>query len=62
MELGLVDALGSSSYVAREVIGAEKIVDFTPKRSLLERLAQQTGAAMADAVWSRLNSNTLGAY
>ncbi|RKZ45858.1 MAG: S49 family peptidase, partial [Gammaproteobacteria bacterium] len=31
IELGLVDALGSPGYVAREVIGAEDIVDFTKR-------------------------------
>nr|VFJ50118.1 MAG: protease-4 [Candidatus Kentron sp. FW] len=47
MGLGLVDALGSSGYVAREVIGAEEIVDFTWKRDYLERLTERLGAAMA---------------
>lgn len=47
LELGLVDGLGSSSYVAREVIGAEKIKDFTPKQNYLDRFAERFGAAMA---------------
>ena len=50
VKLGLVDGLGSSSYVARELIGAEKIVDFTPEENLLERLAQQMGAGVAGAL------------
>lgn len=45
--LGLVDALGSSSYVAREVIGAEEIVDFTHEVPLLERLSDGLGEAVA---------------
>jgi protease-4 len=45
--LGLVDALGSSSYVAREVIRAEDIVDFTHKEPLLERLSDGLGGAVA---------------
>ncbi|MGH7261641.1 MAG: S49 family peptidase [Nitrospiraceae bacterium] len=45
--LGLVDALGSSSYVAREVIGAEEIVDFTHEVPLLERLSDGIGGAVA---------------
>ncbi len=32
-EIGLIDDFGSSSYVARTIIGAEKIKDFTPKKS-----------------------------
>ncbi len=47
LELGLVDKLGSSSYVAREVIGAEKIKDFTVSEALLDRLAKKMGASMA---------------
>ncbi|MCU0834601.1 MAG: S49 family peptidase [Chromatiaceae bacterium] len=50
IELGLADALGSSSYVAREVIGAEKIVEFTKKRDLFARLADRLGAALAEGL------------
>jgi len=49
-ELGLVDEFGSSGYVAREVIGAERVVDFTPKRDYLERVAERLGAGMARAL------------
>ena len=55
IELGLVDALGSSGYVAREVIGAEDIVDFTPKRGYLDLLADRLGTAMGRAIGARLN-------
>ncbi len=54
VELGLVDALGSSSYVAREVIGAEDIVDFTVARSYLELLAERFGSALGGALGARL--------
>lgn len=50
-ELGLVDEFGSSGYVAREVIGAERVVDFTPKRDYLERVAERLGAGMARALF-----------
>ncbi|MCB1850985.1 MAG: S49 family peptidase [Gammaproteobacteria bacterium] len=50
VQLGLADALGSSSYVAREVIGAEEIVDFTAKEELLERLAKRLGAGATAAL------------
>lgn len=33
LELGLVDGLGSTAYVAREVVGEPEIVDFTVKES-----------------------------
>lgn len=47
MELGLVDGLGSSSYVAREVIEAENIVNYTPSDTLLERFADRIGVSFA---------------
>ena len=47
VELGLVDKLGSSSYVAREVIGAEHIKDFTVTESFMDRFAKKMGASMA---------------
>ena len=49
MELGLIDGFGSSSYVARELIGAEEIVDFTPDEDLLERLSKRLGAGIGTA-------------
>ncbi|HFQ91932.1 MAG TPA: signal peptide peptidase SppA [Chromatiales bacterium] len=50
MELGLIDGLGSSSYVAREIIGAEKIVDYTDHRPYFERLVERLGSGIAQAV------------
>ena len=53
LELGLVDALGSSSYVAREVIGAKTIVDYTREESPLDRFTKKLGASVAErlAMW-----------
>lgn len=45
--LGLTDGLGSSSFVAREIIEAEKIIDYTPRASYLDRFAERLGVAMA---------------
>jgi protease-4 len=47
LELGLVDGLGSSGSVARELIGAETVVDYTKKRDLFEGLAKRLGASVA---------------
>jgi len=44
VELGLADALGSVDYVAREVIKAEDIVDYTQKDNIAEKLARRFGA------------------
>jgi protease-4 len=54
VKLGLVDGLGNSSYVAREIVGVEKIVDFTPSESYLDRFADRIGAAMASVMSSNL--------
>ena len=48
LELGLVDALGSSSYVAREIVGAKEIMDFTRRENYFDRFARRVGAAMAE--------------
>ncbi|WP_281646954.1 S49 family peptidase [Parendozoicomonas sp. Alg238-R29] len=48
--LGLVDGLGSSGYVAREVVGVEDIVDFTVRPGVLERFARQVGASAAETI------------
>ncbi len=50
IELGLADALGSVEYVARDVIKAEDIVDFTPRENVAERLAKRFGAGMAEGL------------
>jgi protease-4 len=50
IELGLADALGSLDYVAREVINAEDIVDFTQKENLAEKFARRFGAGVAAGV------------
>jgi protease-4 len=50
VKLGLADELGSTSYVAREVIGAEETVKFSAQKDLLERLVDRFGAAFAGAL------------
>ncbi|MDR2239502.1 MAG: S49 family peptidase [Zoogloeaceae bacterium] len=52
IELGLADELGNVNYVAREVIKAETIRDYTVQTSLSERFAKQFGASMAEGVMS----------
>jgi len=46
LALGLVDGLGSAGYVAREVIGTEDIVDYTPADTPLEALVRRLGTAV----------------
>ena len=45
--LGLADAIGSADYVARDILKAETIVDYTPQDGFAERFAKRFGAVMA---------------
>jgi len=55
VELGLVDALGSTSFVAREVIGVEEIVDYTLRPNPLEQFVERLGVALGKGILSVLN-------
>lgn len=50
IELGLADAIGSMEQVARDVIKAEDIVDFTPRENVAERFAKRLGASAAESL------------
>ena len=43
---GLADKFGNLDYVAREVVKAEEIIDYTPRDNVAERLAKRFGAAV----------------
>ena len=47
VKMGLADGFGSVDYVAREVIKAEELVDFTPKENWADRFAKGIGASVA---------------
>ena len=55
IDLGLADAIGSAEYVAREIIKAERIVDYTTREGFAERFARRFGAVMADTLISAGN-------
>ncbi len=48
IKLGLADATGTLDQVAREVIKAEDIIDYTPHANIAERLAKRFGAGMGE--------------
>ena len=54
VKLGLIDGLGSSSYVAREIIKAEHIENFTPRERLFERFASRLGTSMGNVLSNHL--------
>jgi protease-4 len=57
IKLGLADAIGSTGEVARDVVGAEKVVDFTQREDIFERLAKKVGVGAAQALSSTLGIN-----
>jgi len=60
IELGLADALGSAEYVAREVVKAERLVDFTPEDNVFEIVSKRLGTSFGDgfarAFWQAASS------
>ena len=50
VEMGLADGYGTLESVARDIVKAEKIVDFTMKENFADRLAKKFGAGMASAL------------
>lgn len=57
LELGLIDGLGSPGYVAREVIEAEEIVDYSIKPSALENLTKSLGLSIGQGISAVLNQS-----
>ncbi|MDE2399222.1 MAG: S49 family peptidase, partial [Burkholderiales bacterium] len=56
VKLGLADHLGSLDYVAREVVKAPDVVDYTPRENVAERLAKRFGASLGAGAVSALRS------
>ena len=48
VEMGLADQLGNLDYVAREVVKAEDLVDYSRTDNVAERLAKRFGAAIGE--------------
>jgi len=58
LELGLVDALAGPQEVAREVLGAEEIIDYTARPGFLERITDRLGMSIARELSARLGIGT----
>jgi protease-4 len=56
IELGLADQMGNLDYVAREVIKAEELVDYTRHENVAEKLAKRFGASIGDGAVRALRS------
>jgi protease-4 len=53
---GLADHFGSLDYVAREVIKAPEVIDYTPRENVAERLAKRFGASIGAGAMKVLRS------
>ncbi len=59
VKLGIADGFGNDDYVAREIIGAEELVDFTQEERFLDRIAGKLGASFGQAIGSAVQGLSL---
>ena len=59
VKIGVADGFGNDDYVAKEIIGAETLVDFTQQGSLLEKISGKLGASFGHAIGSLIQSPSL---
>jgi protease IV len=59
VKLGLADHFGNLDFVAREVIGFEDVVDYTPQENVAERLAKRFGASIGEGAVRTLRNISL---
>ena len=50
IQLGLADHLGNLDFVAREVVKAPDIIDYTRRDNVAERLVKRFGASMGESL------------
>jgi protease-4 len=50
VRLGLADSFGNLDFVARDIVKAEEVIDYTPRDNVAERLAKRFGAAMGEGM------------
>ena len=58
VDLGLADSLGSLEGVAREVVKAPDVIDYTKRENVAERLVKRFGAAVGEGTVRALRSST----
>lgn len=60
LKLGLVDGLGSSSMVARDIVGEEELVQYGSKLSPLEKLIDRLGVSFSKSMAAELGLGGMG--
>ncbi|MGY8902987.1 MAG: S49 family peptidase [Burkholderiales bacterium] len=58
IELGLADQYGSLDSVARDVVKAEDIIDYTRRENVAERLAKRFGAALGEGAFKAMRQSS----
>lgn len=55
LELGLIDGIGSTGFVAREIVGVEDIVDYSVPTNLLDKIASKISTHFSQpfSTWSK---------
>ena len=61
IQLGLADEFGSVDSVARDIIKAEKVLDYSVKDNIAERFAKRLGAGAVSGFWKGFSEGALGA-
>ncbi|MEF7614691.1 S49 family peptidase [Aquincola sp. MAHUQ-54] len=56
IRLGLADHTGTLDFVAREVVKAEEVIDYTPKENVAERLVKRFGASIGEGAAKALRT------
>jgi protease IV len=59
VKLGVADSFGNDDYVSKDIIGAEKQVDFTQKERLIDKIAGKLGASFGQAIGSLIQGPSL---
>ena len=58
LEMGLIDGLGSAGYVAREIIGAKDIVDYSVKPNPFDEFVRQFGLSVGESISNHLSAQS----
>lgn len=61
IQLGLADDFGSVDSVARDVIKADKVLDYSIKDNIAERFAKRLGAGAVNGFWKGFSESAMSA-
>lgn len=59
LELGLIDGLGSTSHVARQIVGEEELVDYSHRRSPIQDIVDRFGISIGTGIADYLMESRL---